>query len=300
MRHLFLVLFSSTAALAGQHRIEVVGADGLPQAKVAAVRRLTVDALDNLGPAFPVEVRPFRVVVHRELASVPGDVRRNLHEGTAGVALLTRLEVHLILDRAGIEPPNDLRTVVRHEVVHVLLYQLAGGHVPRWFHEGLAQALTDATYLGVSEEDIAFHASTGNLLSFSSLRTDFPRRPAALRTAYAQSFSFVSFLQRRIGLDALLDVATKCGPDMTFPEAFLKDTGMPLVTLEEQWVHYVKTGSGAAWRVLLTSCFGLSMVAALPLLALAGARRWNRDLESRHKLERSDAAESGDTVEDER
>ena len=295
MRYLLIMTLTLVAALPAQPQVQVIGADGLSASKLDAVRRLTNDALDHLAPSLPTVSPPFTVVVHPDLASLPAPVRTSLHAGAAGVALLGRREIHLILERAGIEPPNDLRTVVRHEVVHILLHDLAGAYVPRWFHEGLAQLLTGATYLGVSEEDIAFHASTDNLLRFSRLRTGFPRRESALRTAYAQSFSFVSFLERQVGLTVLLQCAAQCRADTTFADAFLKTTGTPLVVMEEEWVHYVKTGSGAAWRVLLTSCFGLLIVASLPLLAMAGVRRWNRDLQSRHKLEREDLEEGGVT-----
>lgn len=267
------------------HAVEVLGAEGVSAAKIAAVRRLTVDALDWLAPNFPARPRPFTVVAHLSEASLPPAARESLHGETAGIALLTAERIHLILDRCGVEPPDDLRTVVRHEVVHILLYQHAGPHVPRWFHEGLAQSLTGSTYLGAREEDLVFYARTGNLLRFSKLRHGFPRRPAALRTAYAQSFSFVAFLRRRVGLPALLGAAARCTPDRDYYDAFQQQVGRPLVLLEEEWVDYVKTGSGAAWRVLLASCFGLSMVAALPLLVLAGAGRWKRDLRSRQRLE---------------
>ena len=256
---------------------------------VATVDRLTAAAVDRLTPYFPgLSPGPFRVLVHRTEASVPEDVRAAVHEGAAGVALLSTSVIHLILDRMELRPPNDLRTTVDHEVAHILLHHHAGAagpHVPRWFHEGLAQVLSGHTYLGVSEEDIVFHALAGRLLFFSKLRQRFPARGDALRTAYAQSFSFVSFLMRRLGLPILLEAAQQCGPKLPFDEAYRAVVGEPLVVMESEWNEYLKTGSGARWRVLLTSCFGLTMVVFLPVLVLAGKRRWDRDHRSRRKLE---------------
>jgi len=274
--------------------VTVTGASDVPPDVVAAVRRLTLDALEWFAPTFPSRSSPFSVEAHRSEASLPAEVRRHLHAGTAGVAMLASQRIHLILDRCGVEPPNDLRTVVRHEVVHILLSQHAGPNVPRWFHEGLAQSLAGGTYLGVSEEDLVFYARTGNLFRFSQLRHRFPSRPTALRKAYAQSYSFVSFLQRRAGLQELLDAAAHCGPERDYFEAFRLRVGRPLVVLEEEWNEYVKTGSGAGWRVMLTSCFALLMVAALPLLVLAGKGRWMRDLRSRRRLEVEDSDDLDD------
>jgi hypothetical protein len=185
-----------------------------------------------------------------------------------------------------------VETVLRHEVVHVLLHQYAkaaGPYVPRWLHEGLAQRLAGGTYLGASEEDIVFHAKTGNLLAFSRLSDGFPRGAGPLRTAYAQSDSFVAFLLRERSLDTVLVVAARCGPSTSFADAWFATTGAPLATVEQRWVEYLVSGAGAAWRVLLASCFGLTMVAFLPLAVLAAARRWNRDHAVRQALDRAEA-----------
>lgn len=263
-----------------------------------SVERMAQAALERLAPVFgDLEVAPFEIIVHRHASSVPEDVLDAVHEDAAGVALLTTAEVHLLLDRVDLHPPGDVRTVIAHELAHILLHQFAGEagpSVPRWFHEGLAQHLAGATYLGVSEEEIVFDALADRLMFFSRLRRRFPEKGHALRRAYAQSFSFVSFLARRVGLAVLLDAARQCRPDRTFYEAYALVTGEQLVVAESDWVEYVKTGSGARFRILLTSCFGLTMAAMLPVLVLAGRRRWNRDARSREKLTEQERAESTD------
>ena len=72
------------------------------------------------------------------------------------------------------------------------------------------------------------------------------------------------------------------------PQAFRQASDRELIYIEKDWVDYLAHGSGAAFRVLLGSCFSLVLVAALPLLVLAGARRWNRDHDTERRLQVED------------
>jgi hypothetical protein len=270
-------------------RFQVRGSEGVPKAVVDRVERLVEDGLRRLAPRFPDTVlRPFSVFVHRARAGVPELVREAMHEGSPGVAVLGARAIHLVLDDVNPIPPGDLPTVVDHELVHILLHQHAGAAgpwVPRWFHEGLAQHLTGFLYAGASEEEIVFGLRADTLPRLRDLQRDFPRHsPYDLRIAYALSHSWVGYLERQLGLPALLRVARRCRADLDFPEAFLAETGKPMTDLEAEWREYVRTGSGAAVRVVMQQCFGLLVILALPLLALAAARRWNLDHVRRRRL----------------
>lgn len=294
LRHVAFTIATAAVAPAQGGMVEVIAADGASPGLVTTVRSLAERAVARFTPTFPgLEPSPFRVFVHRDASSVPDRLKKLVHDGAAGLAWLPECEVHLLLDRLTANPPGDLETVVRHEAVHILLHQYAGPagpFVPRWLHEGLAQILAGGTYLGVTDEDIYFPARTGTLIAFSKLEDRFPRGALPLRTAYAQSFSFVTFLRDRVGLPNLLRAAQRCAADLTFERAFTAESGVPLGDLEHEWREDLKNG-GARWRILMSSCFALTMTAALPLLVMAARRRWNRDHASRRLLERSDADE---------
>jgi len=261
--------------------------------QVAAVRGRVAAGLARLRPAFPSwQPRPFEVVVHSTAGTIPRGVREHFHDGTAGLAMLGQQRIFIVLDAVSSLPPHDLGVVVTHELVHILLHQSAGPFVPRWVHEGLAQELSGAVYLGGSEEEIVFRAKTDRLLRFRDLEADFPEN--ALRAAYAQSFSFVAYLVRAVGLPAVLAAAAECSATVRFPQAFRSATERELLYLEKDWVDYLTHRSGAAFRVLLGSCFSLVLVAALPLLALAGVRRWNRDHETERRLRTEDEDDAED------
>lgn len=268
------------------------GSASVQPVTVRMVTRLGEEGLERLSPFFPgTRLSGLVIYLHPDLDSVPEDVRRHLHPGTAGLALLNRNQIHLLLDEARLQPPGDLRTVVDHELVHMLLHAHSGegaDFVPRWFHEGLAQEMSGAAYLGMREADIAIPAQTMKLLRFSDLRTGFPKDNYGLRLAYGQSFSYVAFLKRKVGLETLLRAARMADREQWFRNGFLSVTGAPLVFQEELWRDYLVNDSGALWRRMRSDCFAYLMIPGTVLLVWATRRAVIRDRRSRLRLEQAE------------
>ncbi len=274
---------------------KVTGAPGVSSSSLAAVEKAVERGLEKLEPLFPgMPERDFAVAVHQTAASLPEEVGQ-WHRGAPGLALLVRQEIHLIRGEMDPDGPGNLQGVVEHELVHILLHQFAGSRdraLPRWFHEGLAQDLSGAIYLGAREEDLVFRARTGTLLSFGDLRREFPRGDEfRLREAYAQSFSFVAYLRRRLGHPTLLEVVQLCGEGLDFRRAFVERTRRSVVSFEGGWIEYLENESGAGFRVILRNCFSYMIIFAVPLLALAVIRRLARDKRAQEKLAASEAGE---------
>lgn len=257
-------------------------------AATASVRELARAGLQKLAPTFPgVPVRGLRVVVHSDQGSLLPAMREHLHAGTAGFALLGQDEVHILLDEALREPPNDLRTVVVHELVHVLLDQFAAAgapFVPRWVHEGLAQRLSGGAYLGMQEEGLLFAITARTAPRFSDLEREFPQRDDLLRLAYTQSLSFIGFLVDKLGIRTLLEAARESRADRPFALALVDATDQSLARLQDEWENYVLFRSGAAARFLLRNCFSLVIILAVPLLFLAVAKRVRRNRQRKAEL----------------
>ncbi len=292
--HRVLIQLLLALPICGQAaEFRVFSGGALSDASRQRVERLVAAGLERLAPMFPdAKRRPITVFAHPNVSSVPERVRGAIHDGTAGVALLQRDEIHLILDEARRSPPHDLRTVVDHELVHILLDQHVGRaaspHVSRWFHEGLAQVLSGGPYLGMSEDDLVLATRWGRLMRFSDLHDRFPHSKTRLQRAYAQSFSFVGFLHRALGLELLLEAAKKSVKDGGFRVGFYEVTRKALVLQEEKWKEYVLNRSGAALRFVFENCFAYVGLAAFVLLALAWIRRSRRDEQARAKLELED------------
>lgn len=283
----------------GRAGVEVRAADDrVHSGRIEATAILARAGLERLAPVFPgTPARPIRIFLHSSSASLHPVDRESLHEGVPGFARLQRDEIHIVLSELQTDPPNDLRTTVEHELVHILLDQCVGRQglaLPRWFHEGIAQSLAGGIYLGASEEDLVLRVRTGTYLRFHTLERRFPRtREDDLALAYAQSFSFVSFLCRTIGTDRLIEVARNCSSEEDFAVTFTRHVGQALVIFEDRWIDYVVNESGAAYRIILRNCFLLlTIVTVLPLLALGVARRRNREEVLKARLGREDDEEA--------
>jgi len=262
---------------------------------VDRVREQVKAGLRQLAATFPgLPSSPIHLLVHADASSLPDYARAGHHDEAPGLALLSRHEIHILWREMLQSAHSDLHDVVVHELTHVLLQQYAapnGGALPRWFHEGLAQTLAGDTYLGDSEESLIWRATGHRLLPFDELVTDFPHGEAEVRLAYAQSQSYVSWLVREFGVNRVLAVVKDLDGDRTFLQSMVRVLGRPTVVLQDSWLDYLMNRSGARFRTLLSECFSLSLVLALPLLALALIRRLATDRRARDRMEQQERLE---------
>ena len=258
----------------------VAGTGDIDPEVVARVSQIVATELVQLQQVFDGrEIQRFFVHVHQSRDGMPEQLIAGVHEDAPGFAVLGRHQIHLIWQQI-IRTGSPLRGVIRHELVHELLDQYVAPHgdrIPRWFHEGLAQFLAGDTYLDAREDDLVWRVGAGSLQRFDSLETRFPSTTTQLRTAYAQSYSYVAWLSREYGMSLLLLVARYADDLTSFGLALVGQTGRDVLQLESAWRDYVLYGSGAPWRVLFDSWFSLLMIFALPVLVLALMRRLNAE-----------------------
>lgn len=262
---------------------------GVAPDALAAVRAAVDVELHDLRSVFPALPKSdFTVWVHASGDTLPADLAAD-HHGVPGLARLGGHEIHLVwadLRRSGAR----LGAVVKHELVHELLDQFAAPHghlLPRWFHEGLAQYLAGDTYLGGREEDLVWRVVGGRLAAFAALRTSFPTDEQELQAAYGQSYSYVAWLAREYGLDALLRTVANVDDVTSFEGALVGATRRSTLQLVDAWKDHLLRRSGAGWRVLFDQCFTFLMIAALPVLALALIRRLAAERRAAARLDRA-------------
>lgn len=279
---------SSSLEVPQLHSAEVVAGTGnVDPAIVNKVRKLVAVELPQLQEVFDgKQIQRFFVYVHASRESMPEHLVAGVHEDAPGFAILGRHQIHLIwsqIIRSGALPKG----VVRHELVHELLDQYVGSngrHIPRWFHEGMAQMLAGDTYLNAREDDLMWRVAAGSLPRLATLEDRFPTITTQLRTAYAFSYSYVAWLMREFGMATLLQVVRYTDDVTSFGQALVGQTGRDALQLEEGWQHYILHGSGAPWRVLLDSWFSLLMIFILPVLVLALMRRLNSEQRAARQL----------------
>lgn len=156
----------------------------------------------------------------------------------------------------------DLDEVFRHELAHVALEDaVQGKHVPVWFNEGLAIYLSNEN--GIPRMHTLWNATlSGTLLPLSDLDRNFPRNPAEVNIAYAESADFMRYLLRksdRMRFAAMIDRVRDGQP---FDRAIAEAYGVDLRRLEFEWrgdlehrfsVIPVLTGGGLVWVLVMVA-----------------------------------------------
>ena len=139
------------------------------------------------------------------------------------------------------ESPNNALRVLKHEFVHVAIFELAGINAPKWLHEGLASYLeqkfdAESADLPVAREALrhgdASIAHVEDILNTPSLRTD---KKSAVHTAYSVSSTFIAWWVDHYGLSSVRAVLVRLAEDEDAAHAIRKVTGVSLADMEHQW-----------------------------------------------------------------
>ena len=210
-------------------------------------------------------MRPIRIVLSAENSELAQEVPAwvsGFARGSDAVIVLFPARVHSYPDR-------NLRTLVHHEVAHVLVAQAARGRpVPRWFNEGVATVA--AREWGIEDRARFAMAVLGaRPRSVRDLDAFFEGNGSQIMRAYALSSAFVRFIQRRYGPTTPAMVLDGVARDLSFNDAFRRATGESLAHAEQ--VFFEKDVFWTTWLPFLTSTGALWM--AITILALVAIRR---------------------------
>lgn len=173
----------------------------------------------------------------------------------------------------------EMERQIPHELMHVLEYKLAGAsysNIPAWLNEGLATSVELYPDPNLQRVLIESHAS-GRLLTFSSLCEGFPQDAKTAQLAYAQSASFVNYLNGRFGSQIFTKLIENAASGQTCENAVNSATTVTLSDLENDWL-------AATFTVTTPVNFGIlaviiSVVVLLGIILIILVRR-------RHSAER--------------
>lgn len=265
----------------------VAGASGIrvegPPDRVPFFERRVPVLLSQVESALGFRYRG-QVLVH--LARTDEEFRRevgNRPDWVVAVARPGRSALWVRLPAVGPGRGLDISSVLRHELVHVVLPQrLGGARVPLWFEEGLAQVLGGR----VNRSDLdrlPVAAASDRLIPLAEISRSFPRDGDGAALAYAQGESVVTYLMTDPtgpGLVALLDDVRDTG---SFEAGLELWGGKTPAELEEEWRDWLES-SEPWWVPLLLSAFIPLLFFAVSVLAAVGyfviRRRRRRDYEA--------------------
>lgn len=250
-----------------------------------AVTKLAVAAHERVREDFDLE-HSVEVAILLLTANSPEATReqwaRRLPAWMAGAALPAR---QLIIVRVlpG-QTPRSLEPLLGHELTHVILkvdYREFEAW-PLWFQEGLAQRESRTEGL---RDYLTLSAATlfDRMLPLESLSLRFPEAEAEARLAYAQSASFLSFLDTRFGRGRFTLLMRELR-QQSFAEAFRDAYGLGPGAAEGLWLRWANRRY--AWVPALTSgsAFWL-LITLLFFVTIAFRRRRSRLIRERWEAE---------------
>ena len=217
---------------------------------------------------------------------VPEDstLGRSVPHWIRGFAVVEDDTAILFPSRAPVYPHGTLEEVLDHELLHLLLYQAAGGQtVPRWFSEGVA--LVGSRGLSVADRGFALAGGVrGGPVSTHELELYFRGSRQHSQAAYALSGSFVNTMIRRHGRGVVADIAAAMSTGLSFEEAFEHAAGESLIDAERRFFR--KSRFLYTWLPWLSSGTGLWLsISALALWARRRTRLRTEAIKKRWEIE---------------
>ncbi len=154
--------------------------------------------------------------------------------------------------------PLQMETVVAHELAHIAAGRvLRGIAVPRWFHEGVAQAVA-GEWRASESVDLARGAAAGMLPELSELDVSFPTDRRSAAVAYAMSYQAVRLLMERSGARSPGQLVAAVSAARDFDSGVFALTGWTRAQFQEEY------------RNLLSRRFSIGTVLSDDRLLFAG------------------------------
>jgi len=132
-----------------------------------------------------------------------------------------------------------LERVVNHEYTHALIHQMAGGNVPSWLNEGLAQYF-EGEPLERHDRNVAYILRSREILPLQDLEgsfLDMDGDTAAL--AYTESFTVVDYIIQNHGIYAVQKILADLADGEPLETSLVAAVGMDYAGLQEAWLQYL-------------------------------------------------------------
>ena len=140
--------------------------------------------------------------------------------------------------------PFTLRTVMKHELCHLLLHHhIDDDHLPKWLDEGVCQWVSD----GIAEIAIDYKRSVLNTailserqFSLSDLTHRFPKGRNSMILAYEESKSIIEYVNRNYGRESILEILGSLKDGQSVEAAIYSSLAVSLDELEKEWLDNLR------------------------------------------------------------
>lgn len=230
--------FSWETFNSGIFQIHWYGNDAALGQEIANIAERGVQQAQTLLKANPPN--PLRIYAYASSQDLQTALQMTNQPWVAGHAS-PELGMILISIPTGPEKKLELERQIPHEIMHLIQYQIMGSSYtqqPVWLVEGmasLAELYPNPEYSRVLDSS----ANSQQLIPFNKLCASFPREANTAFQAYAQSESFVRFLQRKYGSSGLRKLIDQYQNGMGCEEGVSAALGSSLGQLEYRWQQEV-------------------------------------------------------------
>ncbi|MCJ7664206.1 MAG: peptidase MA family metallohydrolase [Desulfobacterales bacterium] len=158
----------------------------------------------------------------------------------------------------------DIEEVLQHEYAHLALATALKGHeAPQWLDEGFAMLQSRGWNLSWTYT-LSRGVLTKGLIPLEQLSKGLPLDESQAELAYAEDFSFVSYIKTELGPEALPRLIKGLSYGLDAETALRQATGLGLRDLERRWKEDLKRRY--SWIPIVTSFFSLWFLASLLFL----------------------------------
>lgn len=200
------------------------------------VIRLVNDAFEELDAQLNLRLQKrLKILIMPSRQAFKAKLPPQGHDLTIAFASIGPKDNSIVIDPGSLDLiNNNLSSVLKHELWHILIHQ-AAGQIPLWFNEGVAQWVSEYSVFQDKANELRWAALGNNLIPLDELTNTFPSTSPRIRLAYIQSESVVRFIAARYGPSAIKDIIYYLKNGAGFEEALTKAIRTDVTTIEAAW-----------------------------------------------------------------
>ncbi len=200
------------------------------------VARSGLERATQLLPVVP-EI-PIKIFVYPDDSSLKSVLTLDSHTWVNGHTYLSANRI-LVTDTPPLDNVTDIERTIPHELMHLLQFQIMGsnyGFAPLWLTEGLSSQTE--LYPNTDYERVLTQAiGNGTLRPISDLCLGISKDSSLALIDYAQSSSYVDFIQRNYGNQVFLKMLQDSATGMDCDKTVSSSLGITLEQLETNWTN---------------------------------------------------------------
>ena len=193
--------------------------------------------LQSISGLLPLDLaRPVEIFIYANVGDLRGTLYSESDEWVAGHAN-SAVGVVMVLIEPGPNQSIVMEQRIPHELMHVMLYRSIGAgynNLPAWLREGTA-TLAEVNPNPDYDRVLANAGANNTLIPIRELCASFPQNADTAFLAYAESRSFIHYLQSTYGSAKLLSLVSIYADGVDCERGTENAYGVSLSKLEMDW-----------------------------------------------------------------